>query len=150
VVIVNFWLMLSPQAETALKGVAQISDPANTGAPVARPATIDSLAFPLANVLLPETLKLARNFPERSIGLFPQGLWNCYARGEGIHEFVGIREDLQRLAGTYPGVFQVAGCWNVATGDPIGGVGSPWFVTPPGLETVDTALMAGQAKRKFV
>ncbi len=79
-----------------------------------------------------------------------------------------VREDLMELEDAYPNDVLVAGCWDVATGDPVGGVGSPWFVTPPDLidympdvfidfntpvpatELADVNLLAGQAPRKFV
>jgi hypothetical protein len=64
---------------------------------------------------------------------------------------------MQWLQDTYPAQFYVAGMWSYKTGEPIGGVGSPWFQTPVGVanfmnitEVEDTVLLAGQATRKFV
>ena len=155
-VIVNFWLMLSPAARDALSGAAQVGPLLETQGPQPPPPVINSLTFPRLNVLRPDTLKLVRNFPERHHDHFPPGIWNCYARGEGYSDFVGMREELQELEERHYPDFQVAGCWNYYTGDPIGGVGSPWFITPPELKDIipggiqDIVLGAGQATRKFV
>lgn len=154
-VIVNFWLMLSPAAELALKGVAQIGPEDSTGEPVPAPDVVNSAQFPLLRRLSPGTRKLVRNFPERGISLLPTGVWNCYATGTGNHEFTRVREDLQMLNDSYPDDFVSAGSWDVATGQPLGGVGSPWFITPPELPGKlgglrDIVLMAGQKPRKFV
>jgi hypothetical protein len=154
-VIVNFWLLLSPVAEVALKGVARVTAPGS--GPVAMPVAVTSTQFPLVNFLSPATVKMIRNYPERNRAhLMPPGLWNCYARGEGLHSFVAMREDLQRIEEAYP-EFQVAGCWNYVTGQPVGGVGSPWFGTPTDLADMmpdgvlqDITLGAGQAARIFV
>lgn len=152
-VIVNFWLLLSPEAATALGGAARVSAASSSGEPAPMPAVVTSQQFPRANALSPETLKMVRNYPERhraGIGM-PTGLWNCYASGSGYHSFVVMREDLQGIEEAYPGHFQVAGCWDYTTGAPIGGVGSPWFVTPEGFDVRrDIVLGAGQAKRNFV
>ena len=177
-VIANFWLLLSPAARIALSGVAQIGLVQETAGPQPKPPTVNSLTFPDLNLLSPATLKLVRNFPERFSTAMPPGLWNCYVRGAGSFEFVDIREELQELRVKYPADIIPAGCWNVSTGEPIGGVGSPWFQTPPELVAVmpplpgvqtepigppppapvptvtgvlhDIVLMAGQAPRKFV
>jgi hypothetical protein len=44
-----------------------------------------------------------------------------------------MREELQLLRSTYPDNIDIGGCWDFATGEPVGGVGSPWFPSPPEL-----------------
>ena len=95
-------------------------------------------------------------------------LVSCYIRYEEFDNLVAVREELQDLADFYPDSLRCVGCWDFNTGEPIGGVGSPWFTTPawvfedfptpkytsPGGEertgSRDVILMSGQAKRKFV
>ena len=83
-------------------------------------------------------------------------LRSAYVRGE-YHELVPLREKLQELEDELYPDFIVAGCWDYATGTPVGGVGSPWFVTPsqlidfmPEAEFADRFFLAGQARRAFV
>jgi hypothetical protein len=92
--------------------------------------------------------------------VFNQGVWKLrsgYLRVETISDIVKLRETLQWIEEDYPGEFYVCGMWHFNTGEPVGGVGSPWFVKPAQLPTMlpngvveDVFLMAGQAKRKFV
>lgn len=85
-------------------------------------------------------------------------------------ELTVLREVLQYLEVRHPGRIIVGGAWDFHSGEPVGGAGSPWFVTPPelldfmpddkvgirggtfpgvvGIDDVHTAQ--GQAKRKFV
>lgn len=174
-VIVNYWVWLTPDIEDDVRNTAEVP-PEDTGEPSGPQVYADSIDFPELNTTRQDTRKMLRNFPERLGTLFPAGLWNCYVRAEGLHELTAMREDMQRIVATYPNHFKVAGCWDYATGEPIGGVGSPWFVTPPGLADImpgipqpgpegeppqpqpppvfgvlqDIVLGAGQAPRKFV
>lgn len=84
-------------------------------------------------------------------------LRSLYRRIDDLSDIVSLREDLQWLEDTYPGSFYMAGMWHYETGEPIGGVGSPWFQTPPEVANFmpggvieQTVLLAGQATRKFV
>lgn len=84
-------------------------------------------------------------------------LRSLYRRIDDLSDIVVLREDLQWLQATYGANFYMAGMWHFETGQPVGGVGSPWFQTPVGVasfmdseEIEDTLLMAGQAKRKFI
>lgn len=68
-----------------------------------------------------------------------------------------LRENLQLLEDALDGDFIVAGCWDFITGAPIGGVGSPWFVTQPelmlfmpGEALSQRHLIMGQGTRQFV
>jgi len=176
-VIANFWVWLSPIGEIAVAGVAQVSLPSVSGEPEPLPDYVPSVSVTGVNAFGPQTLKMLRNFPERYLDTFPTGLWNCYVTADGYHELTGMRELLQDTAAAHPDHFRVAGCWDYATGEPVGGVGSPWFVTPleladimpgvpqpgpggdpetqPPVDLVfgvlqDIVLGAGQAKRKFV
>lgn len=98
--------------------------------------------------------------PTTQARLFGDGAWkvrSLYRRIDGIHEVVTLRENLQLLEEDYDGDFYVCGMWSYKTGEPIGGVGSPWFVKPtqlasflPNGEVEDIVLLAGQARRRFV
>ena len=156
VIIVNFWVYGSPSFLSDFNGVAGVFQAAQV--PVVQSATITaSVTYPLLNTLDASTVKLYRGFPERYTDQFPTGLNNCYSVGEDLSDFVKAREDFQELEDRYYPDIWVGGAWNVATGEPIGGVGSPWFTYPgdllalmPGGILDDIVLMAGQAKRKFV
>lgn len=155
--IVNFWVYASPTMRTDIYKVAGISiAPGLPGVVTTIPPTTAE-TFPLLNTISDATIKTLRNFPERRHLVMVAGLWNVYARGAGLHSFVGIREDLQLLEDTYYPDFWVGGAWNCADGEPIGGVGSPWFTYPGDLLSMfpdgilqQVVLMAGQAKRKFI
>lgn len=175
-VTVNYWIMLTPLAEVAVGGVAQVRLPNTSEEPNPLPEYIPSVTIQGANTLGADTRRMLRNFPERWKGYFPPSLWNCYVTAENLSSLTAMREDLQELMADYPEDFIVAGCWDYYTGEPIGGVGSPWFVTPPGLAAImpgiqqpsdpgpwpppsappvfgvlqDIVLGAGQARRKFV
>jgi hypothetical protein len=152
--IVNFWIVLSPALQEAVEGVAQVVAPGNSGRPTPPPPVIKAERYHRLNHLMPQTLKMLRNFPERHKGTLPEGLWNCYISGEGLHSFVRTRQDLERLEANYDPNFLVVGCWDFHTGQPVGGVGSPWFVRPPKLTAIipehDVVLAGGQGKRNFV
>lgn len=74
---------------------------------------------------------------------------NIYLQVDDISELVPLREEMQDS-------FTVTchGMWHYETGEPIGGVGSPWFQTYPedfaGGIVRDFMLLAGQSPRKFV
>ena len=98
--------------------------------------------------------------PATQARLFGDGAWkvrSLYRRIEDISDVVVLRESLQWLEEDFSGDFYVCGMWSYKTGEPIGGVGSPWFVKPVQLASMlpngvveDVVLLAGQAPRKFV
>lgn len=131
-VIVNYWLLMTPSFDSNLQGVLPIiqnRNPREDGPAV----STQSVQFPLLNVLREDTKKMMRAFRRRYGGDFAPGLWNCYARADGLYALVAMREEIQRLQATYPDNFDVGGCWVYDTGQPVGGVGSPWFYKPPNL-----------------
>ena len=66
-----------------------------------------------------------------------------------LWEAVPIRTQLQQWEDD--GLITVVGAWDGETGQPIGGVGSPWFLTPEGFDTSSQReLLAGQAPRIFI
>jgi hypothetical protein len=156
-VIVNYWVILTPDITGDVGATANVQPP-DQGSPGEVPQIIygQSIDYPQLNFTRQDTRKMLRNFPERGHGTFPPGLWNCLVRADGLHALTAMREDMQRLQAAYPAEFQVGGCWDYDTGQPVGGVGSPWFDTPPGLVDMmpdglqDIVLGAGQAKRVFV
>jgi hypothetical protein len=130
-VIVNYWLLFTSDFTTGVTGVLPIipdQDPREDDT-----ITVQSVQFPLLNVLRPDTAEMMRHFPRRYGGDFAPGLWNCMARAPGLFALVGMREELQLLRSTYPDNIDIGGCWNFSTGEPVGGVGSPWFPSPPEL-----------------
>ena len=176
-VIVNYWLLLTPGFEADTNNVLPIipdPNPREDGPPI----SISSVEFPLLNVLREDTKQMLRHFLSRYGNHFAPGLWNCIARADGLYALTDMREELQTLRAAYPDNFDVGGCWDFFTGEPIGGVGSPWFTAPPelidflppqpqpqGPQTPpdppvitnpplnvlwDVILGAGQAPRKFV
>jgi hypothetical protein len=142
------------------------------------PISIQSIEFPLLNYMRSDSRKMLRNFPGRRKAPYPPGLWNCIFQADGLHALVAMREEMQAWMAAYPDNFRIGGCWDYYTGQPVGGVGSPWFETPPGLADImppepqpqppstefpptefnppvagvlwDITLGAGQAKRVFV
>lgn len=176
-VIINYWIMLTLPAEVAVTGVVQVAPIQETQGPVPPPDYVSSVTMDRVNTFRPDTIKMLRNFPERYQGRMPPGLWNCYVTADGLHALVAMREELQETMARYPVDFQVAGCWDFYSGQPVGGVGSPWFDTPPGLAAMmpgiqlpsedpgppplapgpveygvlhDIVLGAGQAPRRFI
>jgi hypothetical protein len=149
-------------------------DPRDPGNPI----SIQSVQFPLINYMRDDTKKMLLRFPGRRTASYPLGLWNCIVQADGLYALVEMREDLQKLTAAYPDNFKIGGCWDYYTGQPVGGVGSPWFDTPPGLADIlppqpqpqppqtgfpptevnppvsgvlwDVTLGAGQAKRVFI
>lgn len=177
VVILNYWLLMNPGFEADTNNVLPIiqdRNPREDGPAI----STQSVNFPLLNTLSPPTYEMMRHFPRRYGGDFAPGLWNCMARANALHELVAMREELQELETYYPDAFSVGGCWSFRTGEPVGGVGSPWFPSPPNLIDYlppkpqpqgpqtppdppvitnppldvlwDVILGAGQAPRKFV
>lgn len=176
-VIVNYWLLFTPSFEASVNNVLPIvkdRNPREDGPAI----STQSVEFPLLNSMREDTKRLLRHFPRRYGGDFEPGLWNCMIRADGLHALTAMREELQLWMATYPDNFNVGGCWDFYTGQPIGGVGSPWFDTPanlvdylppkpqlqpppdgfPPTNTVpplagqlwDVILGAGQAKRIFI
>lgn len=84
-------------------------------------------------------------------------LRSLYRRIDDLSDIVELREGMQALEDSNPSKFYAAGMWHYETGEPVGGVGSPWFQTPqdaarfmPEGVIDDTFLMAGQVERKFI
>lgn len=84
-------------------------------------------------------------------------LRSLYRRIDDLSDIVVLRESLQGLQVTQGPNFYTAGMWHFESGQPVGGVGSPWFQTPDDVlsfmgseEIEDTLLLAGQAKRQFI
>lgn len=148
--IINLWVRMSPIMELAVEGATQVPENSPSGGPGQRPGVVASSQYPRLNTLHTSTLELLRNFPERYRGYFDAGLWNCYLSGEEIGSFVLAREDLQSLVEAYPGNINVPGCWDYYTGEPIGGVGSPWFVFPADMVRENVVLGMGQGNRNFI
>ena len=138
--IINFWI--------AYQDIARLNDVE---------ALLPTIPYPASEgVVAPTHMQPP---PITQARLFGDGEWkvrSLYRRLEGIHEVVTLREDLQLLADSLDN-FHVCGMWSYKTGEPIGGVGSPWFVKPaqlasflPNGKVEDIVLLAGQAPRKFV
>jgi hypothetical protein len=175
--IVNYWVWMTPTMNNNMVVVLPIipnRDPREPNNPL---STL-SVQFPLLNHMRSDTKDMLRWFPGRRKAGYPLGLWNCLARADGLYALTAMREDLQKLTDAYPDNFRIGGCWDYATGQPIGGVGSPWFNTPPGLADIlppqpqpqppntefpptevtpplagvlwDVTLGAGQASRVFI
>lgn len=93
---------------------------------------------PFANPI-PATHKAS--FPEPDLFAFTDS-------GELSYHVV-VRERLQELEDE--GTIEVVGAWDVNTGQPMGGVGSPWFVTPEGFDTSSQRILdGGQVPRIFI
>jgi hypothetical protein len=156
-VVVNYWVWLQPAIEDDVFAVAGVYPESPSESPQPPPLSANSLSYPALNIMRADTRKMLRAFPERYPAVLPTGLWNCYVRAPGLFALTAMREDLQRVMAAYPEEFNVVGCWDYYTGSPIGGVGSPWFYKPPGLEDImpggemhDIVLGAGQGKRIFI
>ncbi|MDB4312058.1 hypothetical protein N9937_01380 [bacterium] len=69
---------------------------------------------------------------------------NVYRRGDDLSDFVALREAI------YDSPTVICwGMWHYDTGEPVGGVGSPWFQTPPD-KAGDFDLLTGQHPRAFI
>ena len=122
----------------------------------------------------PRLVKLFLSRQDLSISarLFPPAisktLYNCYIRSEGLHDLIELRDQMMEMEMYDEGV-RCVGWWEYCSGEPLGGVGSPWFQTHPhfyrefpsseyptttscGTAQIspDRVLVAGQARRKFV
>lgn len=139
--IVNFWI--------AYQDIARLNDVE---------ALLPTISVPDSEGIAPGTHMEPP--PITQARLFGDGAWkvrSLYRRIGGISEIVNLREDLKWLETNYLDNFHVCGMWSYKTGEPIGGVGSPWFVKPtqlasflPNGKVEDIVLLAGQATRKFV
>jgi hypothetical protein len=168
---INYWVIASQAFINELYGKTQTVKVSNFFAP--QPASVEAVQFPLINYLTERTIRAVQLAPEWYENLNAkvvagQRLFQLYSFDTEYSLDTEVREDLNTLEDAYPNDVMVAGCWDVITGDPVGGVGSPWFVTPPELiqfmpdvlidfdtpapatELADINLLAGQAPRKFV
>jgi len=168
---INYWVVATQAFINELYGLTANVEQTNFFSP--GQASQQAVQFPLLNFLKPITRKAVNDPPEwyeraafRASG--GQRVIQLYSFDTSYSDDTAIREDLMELEEAYPNDCMVAGCWDVATGEPVGGVGSPWFVTPPELinympdvfvgpeqtapatELADVNLLAGQKPRKFV
>ena len=115
--------------------------------------------YPLINVISSGLVDLVVSNQVGTDQFSPPPGWaihNCYSEDTELSSQVVIREQLQELELYYPNDFLVLGAWEFG-GQPIGGVGSPWFpLRPeaidfmPGDDVIDVVLLAGQSNRQFV
>lgn len=168
---INYWLIGSQNFINELYGVTAAVEQSDFFAP--EQVSVDALQFPLLNFMKSRT-RVAVNDPPAwytSLDFRVSGgnrVIQLYSFGTEYSADVVIREDLQAWQAAYPNDVLPAGAWDVATGEPVGGVGSPWFTTPPELilympdeptgpgtfqpatKLAQINLLAGQAGRKFV
>ena len=145
--IFNYWLWVSNAMYGEIEG--KFVDPRAQTGPTPPEVSTNAIQFPLLNVLNEPTDRalLERSRGEDSfladIGGPGYRTISVYTQSPGLAEQVPIREQLQELGDTYPDDFLCIGSWNF-DGSPIGGVGSPWFQTPPELKPeTDVILRAG-------
>ena len=168
---INYWLIGSQDFINEINGIVANVGPSNFFDPVT--VSVSATQFPLLNYLKNRTKRSVKAAPAwydnldfRTAG--GQRLIQLYSFGTNYSDEVEVREDLQEMEEAYPNDCLIAGCWNVADGQPVGGVGSPWFMTPPELiqfmpdvligpgitapatKLTDVNLLAGQQPRKFV
>lgn len=155
--IYNFWALLSndfADEALALLQIAEVPDGPGAGDPV------PAVTFPLINYYKPATAKTIINQPNRveqaALFIGPYTVWNMVTTASDLSELVPAREDFQDWHDRYPDDFIIAGAWR-QDGQPIGGVGSPWFVTPPELIEAmpngyleDVVITFGQSPRIFL
>jgi hypothetical protein len=147
---VNFWMVVSNAFRDELTSVLSRGFQAGTAA----------VQFPKLN-------NPPRAFIDGSRGAYSLGkvshsedpnttIWSGNISSDHLGELTPLREFLQDLELRYFPDFYVGGMWDMVTGQPIGGVGSPWFQTPSELAAVmggsvsDVELAFGQAKRIFI
>ena len=169
---INYWVIASQDFINELYGKTQNQEVSSFFSPPS--VSVSATQFPLLNYLKSRTRAAVTAPPEwyansnfRAQGSFK--VIQLYSFETEYSLDVDVREDLMELEDAYPNDCIVAGCWDVATGEPVGGVGSPWFVTPPELinymphvplppngdigppdKLYDVNLLAGQRPRKFV
>lgn len=163
--ITNFWILITDllRATSAQVGVNAFGD------------VTERIEVNWASVDTDDLINVPLRMPRESEaagleGPVGWGLLNCYIPGEyGV--LTPLRENLQELEARYPDDFVVGGAYDVSTGEPVGGVGNPWFPTPPLLyefappqssndysiptdiqqgTLANSQLLSGQASRKFV
>jgi hypothetical protein len=148
--IANYWLVVSTAFRDEL---AETLGNSHTPA-------IAATSFPKINDM-PQVFKDSlREAPSRGVVDYSviagTTVWSGYARADGLGELTPTREFMQDLEARYFPDFYVGGMWDFHTGQPLGGVGSPWFVTPLELGPLlggtvrDVSLNAGQTKRNFI
>jgi hypothetical protein len=148
--IVNYWLVVS----TAFKD--ELADTLGS----IHLGTIQATTFPKINEMPAIFKRSLREAPSRGVidySVVPgTTVWSGYATADTLGELVPTREFMEHLEHLYFPDFYVGGMWDFHTGEPLGGVGAPWFITPLELEAVlggtvkDVSRNAGQAKRNFV
>lgn len=149
--IYNFWVWMDTGFADEVRAKFMLSPPPLGDGPVAS-VSVAATTHPLINSLNPTLPKLFKGKVQ------PVGwdVWNCYIDVDDLSDIVPLREGLQELEFYYPDYFRVLGAWEYE-GQPIGGVGSPWFPSPPDFldfmpssEVEDVVLLAGQHQRSFV
>lgn len=140
--LINFWIIYDNDSKLAQ--VEGLLPPL---------PTLDSEGVAPPTNMGPTNSVQARVFKE--VGLFK--LRSLYRRIDDLSDIVALREGLQAMEDIFAPAFYVVGMWHFETGEPVGGVGSPWFRTPTWVEDhlprgviEDPVLMAGQAARKFI
>ena len=142
--MIDFWFIIDNTLfVSSLEGGGQELD-----LPGADPLTVDVMSDGMEGVVNQFGLQFA-DVPGFTIT-------NGYA-DLSYSEAVPIRENLIDMEDSLPGQFLVAGCWDFFTGEPVGGVGSPWFLSPPELLDFmpngvyeDRILRLGQHERVFI
>ena len=115
--------------------------------------SVNSASFPLLNNM-PEIIK-------RVVGTYhtvDPNLWSLITSRYSLAELTVVRERFQEWEDNYYPDFWVGGSWDIETGQPIGGMGSPWFMAPTELYDllavdgiiVEPFRVTGMPKRIFV
>jgi hypothetical protein len=154
--IYNFWLRLDPSAASEMESTYAIQTD-EFEEPDEVPVATQATNFPLLNVMKPKTIEIIKRRwlqdKDRAVtmGLSPVPIWNLYSDvRDDLSSMVVVREDFQLLEEHYPGDIECVGAWQW-DGQPIGGVGSPWFLSPIEIKNIGNVILrAGQAPRQFV
>ena len=120
----NYWVVMSDAFRLDLVAAFNLAG---------EPAPTPSVAFPYINVADDQTVDVFRRRIAWETDRFvvPAGyqLWNIYSRNLNLSTQAPVRIDFDDWVQAYPSDFQCEGAWDW-NGQPIGGVGAPWFTTP--------------------
>ena len=168
---INYWFITSTSLVVELYAALAKVEVSTFGVPV---VPVAATQFPRLNHLEEQTKKVFKATPiwYDKLGTKTVGdlrLISSYSFDTEYGMDTPVREDFKELEEAYPDDFLTAGAWDVATGQPVGGVGSPWFLAPPDLinympdvpqppngdlgppdRLYDVNLVAGQAPRNFI
>lgn len=129
-VVYEFWVIASPAFIAEARHLRRyLEDDGPLG--VDNPAT----TFPGLNFLGARSKRLLGRSDPLWKGAItkPCNIYSTVVSESYLGNLTEFREDLQALTEQVSPDFIFAGAWVVATGEPIGGVGSPWVATPPEL-----------------